>query len=333
MPISLDSLRAALQKNNKRETTGGEGSATYPFYKIDFDQTAVVRFLPDADSENPFFWVRKETIRLPFTGSVGGEHPIDGPAEVTVPCVDMWGVRCPILQEMRPFWKGGPEKEAIARTYWKRKSYIFQGFVVTSPFEEENVPENPIRRFAINQSIYQIIEQSLMNPEMENLPTDYIGGRDFRITKTKKDKWANYGTSSWSLRTRALSEVELAAIENYNLNNLKDFLGRQPDREELQAIVEMFHDSLNGEPFNVEKYAQWNYRAYPRRDYGDDAAPAAAPAQRAQQHTGFAQRAAAPAAAPASAPVDAAPAAAAAPASRPDAKAILDRIRAKTQGA
>src|SRR5206468_1008631 len=148
---------------------------------------------------------------------------------VQVPCVDMFGDTCPITAHIRPWWKDDSKKD-LARVYYKKKSFLFQGFVVNTPFEEQNTPENPIRRFVINPSIYEIIKNSLMNPEMEDLPTDYVGGRDFKLTKTKKGEYANYSTSQWSFKTRSLSEAELAAIEQYGLFNLKDFLGNRPDK-------------------------------------------------------------------------------------------------------
>lgn len=276
--ISMEQLRAKLlaekQKKTQQASGGGTGgdNASFPFWNIPEGQSASVRFLPDGDTENDFWWRKREIIKLPFAGIVGGDFPTTKTVTVQVPCVEMWGDRCPILQHTKPWWKD-PSQTALARVYWKKKSYLFQGFVVHSPFEEQQVPENPIRRFVINPSIFEIIYDSLMNPDMEDNPTDYKGGRDFKIAKTRKGEYANYSTSSWSFKTRSLSEDELQAIETHKLWVLKDFLGRRPDDAELEMIYAMFLDSLEGKPFDHDSYGK-HFRAFGSRDDAAAAAPA-----------------------------------------------------------
>ena len=48
----------------------------------------------------------------------------------------------------------------MGRKYWKKKSYIFQGFVTQNPLNEDSTPENPIRRFIIGPQIFNIIRRS-----------------------------------------------------------------------------------------------------------------------------------------------------------------------------
>lgn len=279
----INALRAILTaqkekgKNGGTQNSSGGDNASYPFWNIPNDSEALVRFLPDADPNNTFFWVKREVIKLPFEGVVGGDYPTNKQVTVTVPCVEMWGDTCPIISATRPWWKD-PQLEPLARTYWKKKSYIFQGFVVNSPMVEDNVPENPIRRFVINPSIYEIIEKSLINPDMEDMPTDFIGGRDFKIAKTKKGEYANYTTSSWSFKTRSLDDNERAAIEQYKLWNLSDYQGRRPDADELEAIKAMFQDSVDGKPFDHDSYGKY-YRAFAGR--GSDDVTAAQPVRSA----------------------------------------------------
>lgn len=250
---TLEEIRRRLQKNEEK-TRNFMDNAIYPFWLIGEDKTALIRFLPDGNDENPFFWVEKLTINLPFTGTTENETT---PLVVRVPCVEMYGMNCPILKEVRT-WFSDPDLEETAKKYWKKRSYIFQGFVVDSPFEEENVPENPIRRFILNNSLFNIIKSSLMDPEMESLPIDYEEGRDFRISKTiKGGKYADYSTSKWSIKSRALTEKELEAIETYGLFNLSDFLPAKPDSEDLNDIYDMFVASVNGELFDVEKWKRF----------------------------------------------------------------------------
>jgi hypothetical protein len=294
--MSKNTLEAIRAKLKEAKTRGGSGSrsnggdnASYAFWNIPDNQTATVRFLPDKDPENTFFWRRREVIKLPFEGAVGGQYPTTQRVIVNVPCVEMWGEQCPILREVRIWWKD-PAKEELARAYWKKKSYIYQGFVGTSPFEEEEKPENPIRRFLINPSIHDIIEKSLMDAEMEDAPTDYVGGRDFVIRKSRKDKYANYGTSSWSFKTRTLSADEMGAIDNHGLFDLKEFLGRKPDADEMDAIKALFEASKAGDPFDSDSFGKW-YRAFGGRNEDGESRVSATPQQTTQ--VGFRQQASA----------------------------------------
>ena len=266
-------LLAQANKNSGERTTASTGdNASFPFWNIPENTSASIRFLPDGDSENVFFWVERQIIKLPFQGVVGKD---DRPVEVQVPCVDMFGDTCPIRTAITPWWKDESKKD-LARVYYKKKSYLFQGFVVNSPFEEENTPENPIRRFVINPSIFEIIKNSLMNPEMEDLPIDFDGGRDFKLTKTKKGEYANYGTSQWSFKTRSLSDAERGAIDKHGLWNLKEFLGNRPDADGIAMIKAMFEDSLAGNPFDMESYGKV-YRPFGMR--GGAAEGGAAPSK------------------------------------------------------
>ncbi len=262
----IEELRARLQEaaqkseNSGKRKSSGDG-ASFPFWDTPVGKQSTLRFLPDGNPDNPFFWVERQVIKIPFQGIVGGEYPTNERVEVTVPCMDMFGKQCPIIAGTRKFWDGDDDDKAIARQYWKKRSYIFQGFVVDSPIVEENTPENPIRRFVINKSIFDIVHASLLEPNFENLPCDYDGGRDFRVTKTKKGEWANYSTSNWTFNSRSLNDDERAAIAEHGLFNLSEAQGAEPDSDGVAAIKAMFEDSLAGNPYDFDSYNQY-YRPY-----------------------------------------------------------------------
>jgi len=193
-------------------------------------------------------------IKLPFAGIKGQTD--SRPVTVQVPCMEMYGKTCPVLTEVRPWFKD-KSMEDMGRKYWKKKSYIFQGFVTTNPLAEDTTPENPIRRFIIGPQIFNIIRGALMDPEMEEMPTDYVKGVDFRITKTTKGGYADYSTSKWSRRERALDEAERAAIETHGLHNLGDFRPKEPTEAEVKIIKELFEKSVEGEAYDLEQYGQY----------------------------------------------------------------------------
>lgn len=253
MTQSLQQLREQLRKQQgggSSTKTGGGDNALYRFWDAKSDTTTTVRFLPDSDETNPFFWVERQVINLTFDGIMGDPTTAGKTITVQVPCMKMYDhtLRCPVREEINKYWK--TEKEDLARKYWPKRSYLMQGFVRDAPFEEESTPDNPIRRFTINKMLFKNIESSLLDPEMEAMPTDYEKGSDFRIIKTQQGEYANYSTSTFARRETALTEEERSAIEEFGLFDLKEFRPNKPTDEGVDVIEEMFFASLDGMPYD-----------------------------------------------------------------------------------
>ena len=58
-----------------------------------------------------------------------------------------------------------------------------------------------------------------------------------------------------------MTEAELAAIEAHGLFNLSDFLPKKPSEAELRIIKEMFEASVDGRPYDNDKWGAY-YRPY-----------------------------------------------------------------------
>ena len=257
MATSLAEIRAKLQAQDTRSAGGGRSpgdNAIYPHWNIAEGSSTRIRFLPDGNASNDFFWAERLMIRLPFAGVKGQSD--SKPVIVQVPCVEMYKEACPILAEVRGWFKDA-SLEDMGRKYWKKKSYLFQGFVRENALPDDKAPDNPIRRFVISPQIFNLIKAALMDPELENLPTDTTAGLDFTVTKTSKGGYADYSTSKWSRRESALTADEQAAIDTHGLFNLSDFLPKQPGEVELKVIKEMFEASVDGEAYDAERWGQY----------------------------------------------------------------------------
>ncbi len=138
----------------------------------------------------------------------------------------------------------------------EKRSYIFQGFVADNPLQEE-APENPIRRFIIGPQIFQLIKAALMDTDMEELPTDYTAGVDFRLSKGSKGGYADYGASNWARRERPLSDAEMSAINTHGLHTLNDFLPKKPDEAAVKILTEMFEASVDGEAYDPDRWSNY----------------------------------------------------------------------------
>jgi len=206
---SLAEIRARLQaaEGNKggQGSQGGGDKSIYPHWNMEEGQSATLRFLPDSNTKNTFFWQERAMIRLPFNG-IKGEMD-SKQVMVQVPCVEMWGDACPILAEVRTWFKD-KSLEDMGRKYWKKRSYIFQGFVRENPIGDDKTPDNPIRRFIIGPQLFTLIKGALMDPELEELPTDAMRGLDFR-------RWGQYfrpaGVNAPAGGNRGVTEDDIVA--------------------------------------------------------------------------------------------------------------------------
>ena len=249
---TLAEIRAKLLEKEQRPGGGYQSdNAIYAFWNIPDNSTATLRFLPDSDDSNTFFWKERQMIRLAFPGIKGQDESRN--VTVQVPCVEMWGDACPVHAEIRPWFKD-PSLEDEGRKYWKKRSYIFQGFVVDNPMKEDTTPENPIRRFVINPSIFKIISTALMDPDFPEIPTDYEQGTDFKLTKTQKGQYADYSTSNWARKERGLDQTERDAVQTNGLFNLNDFMPKRPTNDDVKVIFEMFEASVAGELYDPERF-------------------------------------------------------------------------------
>jgi hypothetical protein len=146
-----------------------------------------------------------------------------------------------------------------------------------------------------------------MDPDMEELPTDYTAGVDFRLNKTSKGGYADYGTSTWARRERPLGDAEMAAVNTHGLFNFSDFLPKKPDETAIKVMQEMFEASVDGEAYDADRWSNY-FRPSGMAARTGDPQKAASP-----QATAVSQSAPAPTAEVAPAPA-ATPAPAAAPA-------------------
>jgi len=270
---TLAEIRAKLLAAENKGTGSNRpnlDNSIYAFWNMQSGKDSVLRFLPDGNKDNTFFWVERAMIKLPFAGVKG--EPETRAVTVQVPCVEMYndGSVCPILSEVRGWFDAKDETLAeLGRKYWKKRSYIFQGFVVEDGLNEQTTPDNPIRRFIIGPQIFNLIRGILVDPELEESPTDFVNGLDFRLKKGNKGDYADYSTSTWSRKTRPLTFAEQSAIDNFGLYNLLDFLPKKPNSTELEIIKEMFAASVDGEAYDPERWGQYYKPAGLNQQTGD----------------------------------------------------------------
>lgn len=235
MSLDLASLQNRLKEEDEQKASRGNNNSTedwYPFWNMDFGETAKLRFLPDADPNAPHFVKEKWLHKLTVT--------VDGREQTrSVPCLENYGEKtCPICEKARAFYKDNDDDQGLK--YWRKRSYIAQVWVIDSPFDVEGSRHKLI---SLNPRIYEGIKQAIQQGDVEVIPTDFEAGYDFRLNKTRSGQWADYSTSRFAPRQSALdSEI----VEGLELYNLADKLPRKPNLDYVNAVLEA---ALTGEEF------------------------------------------------------------------------------------
>lgn len=222
----MSRLEALKKSFTEKTTSGGNANANwrkfYQFWKMPDDTTAVVRFLPDADADNPFgFLIENFHHEL----NINGDKKI-------VPCINkLYGKKCPICEKSRHYYDVEKNDE-LGKKYYVKKSYIGQILIVESPFDYEADPV--VKLIEFGYKIFNTIQTGFKSGDLENDPDALKGGYNFRIKKTKSGKWADYSTSSFAPKQTDVSDDVIAQIELYNL---KDFRTPEMDYDTLEQYL------------------------------------------------------------------------------------------------
>ena len=96
MPTLAEIRAKLIEKEQKSSGNFTQDNGIYAFWNIPEGSTATMRFLPDKDEDNTFFWQERQMIKIPFPGIKGTDEGRN--VIVQVPCVEMWGTECPVTE-------------------------------------------------------------------------------------------------------------------------------------------------------------------------------------------------------------------------------------------
>lgn len=208
----------------------------YPFFKMPDDSSSRVRFLPDANEDNPLgFMIEKITHQL----KVNGETK-------TVPCLASYGEECPICKVSKEYYDAGDKVNG--KLYWKKKNYLAQAMVMEDPIIDKGheSAEGKVKVFSIGYSIFKIIKDSFESGELDVAPFAFEGGTDFIIKKTKQGDFASYTLSKFARRSSDLTEDQIAYAEEHMI----DLATMLPKKPELATIEGLLMAALTGKSFD-----------------------------------------------------------------------------------
>jgi len=192
----------------------------YQFWKMQEGATAIVRFLPDLDEENPMGFLVENLVH---------ELHVNGERR-TVPCLAMHGESCPICELSKKFYD--EKNEDLGKKYYRKKSYLGQVIVVESPIEHDATML--VKLIDFGPKIFKIIQSAFQSGDLEVEPYALQGGYNFRIKKTKAGQYADYGTSSFAPKQ---TDVDEELVNRIELMDLKEHRTKYIPRAEIEIML------------------------------------------------------------------------------------------------
>lgn len=242
----FEALKAAFGKKNEgggNNENSAQWDKFYPFYKMNFDETAEVRFLPDLDAENPFGFVVQNIYHV---------LEINGKTR-RVPCLKMYDKECPCCQKSQYYYNDVGDKQ-LGSKFWRKIDNLAQILVINSPFDYPiEASDNPVRLISITSKLMGKIEASIIQGDFDVEPFDYDEGCNFRINKTKQGEYASYDTSAFA---RKSTSIPLNTRERISLYDLKTFRIPEMEASKIESLIDAM---LNGKAATDDSMNQQNH--------------------------------------------------------------------------
>lgn len=228
---SLAELKSVYAPATNTNTNGTSYTNNYyPFWNIKSGERAVIRFLPDANENNPRGFLAE---RVSHSLEVNGQRR-------TIPCLTMYNEECPICKISQAYYK--VKDEINGKKYWKSRQYIAQAIIVEDPLppNEETGEKHTgqVRYVTLGYQIHNIIKDAFGSDELEYVPYDFENGYDFIIKKSEQGNYSSYAVGTkFANKPRALTEEELSNAYD-NMVDLSTLLPKHPGTDKVQAMLD-----------------------------------------------------------------------------------------------
>ncbi len=240
--LTLEQLQSAFKK---AENDGNSlPNNYYPFWLMKDGESATVRFLPDADEDNPLGFMAES---LKHTLEINGETK-------SVACLKMFEEDCPICKVSSEYYK--KEDKENGKKFWRKKQHITQAIIISDPLPADETTgethEGKIRFLTLGYQIYNVMKEAFGSEELDAVPYAFKNGCDFIIKKTKQGEYSTYAVGSrFARKSSDLTDEQLAIVEE-NLGVLSDLLPRNPGFEKVQGMLEA---ALTGSSYTTNEKA------------------------------------------------------------------------------
>lgn len=238
MTFNIEQLNTAFKKHSEKQNKMDNNY--YPFWNINEGEQVIVRFLPDADKENPLgFLCEKISHKLLIDGQ-----------QKTIPCLWMYDQQqCPICTLSMSFYKKNDKVNGLK--YWKKKQYLSQVLIIQDPLPPNNVTNETrvgkVNLLSMGKQIFDVIKSTFESGELDIAPFEYVGGCNFLIQKTKQGEYFNYASSSRFVRnTSNLTDEQIEYVTS-EIKPLKSLIPQDPGFDFVNNQLQMHLSSIQYE--------------------------------------------------------------------------------------
>lgn len=269
---TLAELRARV--NNAQKTSNNfDNSTIFQFSSLKAGDEIRIRFIPDADATNDWFWRIRSTRKIPFNSiRLANGTIVNNRCRVSVPAFNLkkgdtnidnlsdeylyLSSDDVIQNKIKGFWGETKESKDLYYRYAKKDTYVYQGFIRTPGYETK------LYRFLINKQLHEKIYSFMNDSEIDCIPSDPNHGRDFILRVSEKSApidgvttiIKDYNNSKWSNNESPLTEQEVAWLSENNPWVLSNFISKRPSVEQEEVMIELFEASYNDQPYDVERW-------------------------------------------------------------------------------
>ena len=235
---TLEQVRNAFKSTDKE--SNNLPNNYYPFWNMKDGDQAVIRFLPDANQDNPTGFLVEKVMH---TLTINGEFK-------SVPCLSMYNEPCPVCAVSQKYYKA--EDKENGKKYWKKKQHIAQAIIVEDPLVDENGVQSPyqgqVKYVTLGFQLFGIIKAAFEDGELDDVPYAFEGGTDFVIKKTKQGDFATYSLGSkFARKSTDLDQDTVAAVQQ-QLIDLSTLLPKNPGVENVEGMLEA---AMTGSEYSV----------------------------------------------------------------------------------
>lgn len=239
---SLADLRKHFkeEKQQKTRNSGGNSTDIFPFWNMEVNESARVRFLPDENVENPnIFFVDRYDHKITINGK-----------NRKVVCRQTFNEPCPICELSQKFYSEEGKGSERGKYYWRSKTSLARVVVLDSPIkpdsDELETYEGGVFNVQLGYQLMTKIDEQVTNEAdgLEADPWDAHDGYDFIIKKTPQGEWGNYQVGSTFARKNGPLPDDLIEVFEEGIIDLSTLL---PEDKGYDYVQTQLNAHLTGE--------------------------------------------------------------------------------------
>jgi len=235
----------AKKKTSNNNENNFKNTDIYPFWLMQKDEIAKVRFLPDKNKENILPFIEKLEHKLTIEGNVR-----------KVPCPKMYGHKCPICDLSQEYYKAEGDDSNDGKYYYRDRMHLARALIIEDPLQPDpSTGESYVGKVVTLQLGFQIYEKIMEQlgtffDEDDMPPWDFEEGYNFNIKKVKQGKYFKYDIgSSFERKPKPIPDEYL---ENIELKDLRSLLPEEIDYDRANEFLEKHKSGGVGDSDSLE---------------------------------------------------------------------------------